>query len=34
VQLAPKGKSFQDVEDITKNVTAKLKVDPLEAFAD
>jgi hypothetical protein len=34
VECAPKGKRFQDVEDIKKNLTAELNVVPLEAFAD
>jgi hypothetical protein len=33
VKTAFKGKRFQDVEDIKKNVTAELNVIPLEAFA-
>jgi hypothetical protein len=33
VKTVPKGKSFQDVVDIKKNVTDELNVVPLEAFA-
>jgi hypothetical protein len=33
VKTALKGKRFQDVEDIKKNVTAELNAVPLEAFA-
>jgi histone-lysine N-methyltransferase SETMAR len=34
VKTALKGKRFQDVENIKKNVTAELSAVPLEAFAD
>jgi hypothetical protein len=34
VETALKGKRFQDVEDIKKNVTAELNTVPLEVFAD
>jgi hypothetical protein len=34
VKSALKGKRFQDVEDIKKNVTAGLNAVPLESFAD
>jgi hypothetical protein len=34
VKTALKGKKFQDVEDIKKNLTAELNAVPLEAFAD
>jgi histone-lysine N-methyltransferase SETMAR len=34
VKTALKGKGFQDVEDIKKNMMAKLNAVPLEAFAD
>jgi hypothetical protein len=34
VKTALKGKRFQNVEDIKKNVTAELNAVPLEAFAD
>jgi hypothetical protein len=34
VKTALKGKRFQDVEDIKKNVTAKLNAVPLKAFAE
>jgi hypothetical protein len=34
VKTALKGKRFQDVESIKKNVTAELNAVPLEAFAD
>jgi hypothetical protein len=34
VKTVLKGKRFQDVEDITKNVMAKLNSIPLGAFAD
>jgi hypothetical protein len=34
VKTVLKGKRFQDVEDIKKNVTAELNAVPLEAFAD
>jgi hypothetical protein len=34
VKTAPKGKRFQDVENIKENVTAELNAVPLEAFAD
>jgi hypothetical protein len=34
VKLALKGKRFQDVEDITKNVKTELNAVPLEDFAD
>jgi hypothetical protein len=34
VTPALKGKRFQGVEDIKKNVTAELNALPLEAFAD
>jgi hypothetical protein len=34
VKTALKGKRFQDVEDIKKNVTAELNAVPMEAFAD
>jgi hypothetical protein len=34
VKTALKGKTFEDVEDIKKNVMAELNVIPLEAFAD
>jgi hypothetical protein len=34
VKTAIKGKRFQDVEDIKKNMTAELNAVPLEAFAD
>jgi hypothetical protein len=33
VKAALKGKRFQDVQDIKKNVTAELNAVPLEAFA-
>jgi hypothetical protein len=33
VKTALKGKTFQDVEDIKKDVTAELNAVPLEAFA-
>jgi hypothetical protein len=34
VKTALKGKKFQDVEDIKKNMMSKLNIVPLEAFAD
>jgi hypothetical protein len=34
MKTALKGKRFQDVEDITKNVTVELNAVPLESFAD
>jgi hypothetical protein len=34
VKTAFKGKRFQDVEDIKRNVMAELNAVPLEAFAD
>jgi hypothetical protein len=34
VKTALKGKMFQDVEDIRRNMTAELKALLLEAFAD
>jgi hypothetical protein len=34
VKTALKGKRFQDLEDIKKNVTAEVSAVPLEAFAD
>jgi hypothetical protein len=34
MKAALKGKRFQDVENIKKNVMAELNVVPLEAFAD
>jgi hypothetical protein len=34
VETALKGKTFQNVEDIKKKVTAELNSVPLEAFAD
>jgi hypothetical protein len=33
VKTALKGKTFQDAEDIKKNVTSELKAVPLEVFA-
>jgi hypothetical protein len=33
VKTAYKGKRFQDVEDIKKNMVAKVNTVPLEAFA-
>jgi hypothetical protein len=34
VKTVLKGKRFQDVEDIKKNMTTELNAVPLEAFAD